>query len=53
VSSAPSGPRTLVPGSRLSFTEGALAHARNSAGLASLPAEVRLRGVKHGAERVS
>ncbi|AWE49553.1 alkaline shock response membrane anchor protein AmaP [Streptomyces nigra] len=42
------------PGAALdTFTEGALAHARNSAGLASLPAEVRLRGVKHGAERVS
>ncbi|MFJ5266454.1 alkaline shock response membrane anchor protein AmaP [Streptomyces sp. NPDC088387] len=34
-------------------TEQALAHARDSAGLASLPAEVRLRGVKHRAERVS
>ncbi|MEU7580781.1 alkaline shock response membrane anchor protein AmaP [Streptomyces sp. NPDC041068] len=31
----------------------ALAHARDSAGLASLPATVRLRGVKHRAERVS
>ncbi|MFF3646787.1 alkaline shock response membrane anchor protein AmaP [Streptomyces sp. NPDC002564] len=31
----------------------ALAHARDSAGLASLPAEVRLRGLKHRAERVS
>ncbi|GAA1430092.1 hypothetical protein GCM10009601_46740 [Streptomyces thermospinosisporus] len=30
-----------------------LAHARVSAGLASLPAEVRLRGVRHRAERVS
>ncbi|MFF1375143.1 alkaline shock response membrane anchor protein AmaP [Streptomyces sp. NPDC058308] len=31
----------------------ALAHARDSAGLATLPATVRLRGVKHRAERVS
>ncbi|MCX5597821.1 alkaline shock response membrane anchor protein AmaP [Streptomyces phaeochromogenes] len=35
------------------LTTEALAHARDSAGLASLPAEVRLRGVKHGAERVN
>ncbi|WP_328556289.1 MULTISPECIES: alkaline shock response membrane anchor protein AmaP [unclassified Streptomyces] len=35
------------------LTVEALAHARDSAGLAALPAEVRLRGVKHGAERVS
>ncbi|MFG2311603.1 alkaline shock response membrane anchor protein AmaP [Streptomyces sp. NPDC048566] len=35
------------------LTEEALAHARNSAGLAALPAEVRLRGVKHRAERVT
>ncbi|MFD7401092.1 alkaline shock response membrane anchor protein AmaP [Streptomyces sp. NPDC059866] len=35
------------------LTAQALAHARDSAGLASLPAEVRLRGVKHRAERVS
>ncbi|MGC9538776.1 alkaline shock response membrane anchor protein AmaP [Streptomyces sp. UG1] len=42
------------PGTALNdLTTQALAHARNSAGLASLPAEVRLRGVKHGAERVS
>ncbi|MFE6198371.1 alkaline shock response membrane anchor protein AmaP [Streptomyces sp. NPDC057838] len=42
------------PGTALTdFTAGALTHARTSAGLASLPAEVRLRGVKHGAERVS
>ncbi|MFD4568192.1 alkaline shock response membrane anchor protein AmaP [Streptomyces sp. NPDC058467] len=34
------------------LTAEALAHARDSAGLAALPAEVRLRGVKHGAERV-
>ncbi|MFD9460925.1 alkaline shock response membrane anchor protein AmaP [Streptomyces sp. NPDC060027] len=31
----------------------ALVHARDSAGLAALPAEVRLRGVKHHAERVT
>ncbi|WP_104779617.1 MULTISPECIES: alkaline shock response membrane anchor protein AmaP [Streptomyces] len=42
------------PGTALTdFTTGALAHARTSAGLESLPAEVRLRGVKHGAQRVS
>ncbi|MFB9538767.1 MULTISPECIES: alkaline shock response membrane anchor protein AmaP [Streptomyces] len=42
------------PGTALhDLTTGALAHARTSAGLASLPAEVRLRGVKHRAERVS
>ncbi|MFF1655670.1 alkaline shock response membrane anchor protein AmaP [Streptomyces sp. NPDC058255] len=34
------------------LTAEALAHARDSAGLAALPAEVRLRGVKHRAERV-
>jgi hypothetical protein len=42
------------PGTALhDFTDGALAHARHSAGLASLPAEVRLTGVKHRPERVS
>ncbi|MFE6173669.1 alkaline shock response membrane anchor protein AmaP [Streptomyces sp. NPDC056464] len=42
------------PGTALAdLTTAALAHARNSAGLESLPAGVRLRGVKHGAERVS
>ncbi len=35
------------------LTTHALAHARESAGLAALPTEVRLRGVKHRAERVS
>ncbi|PKT72772.1 alkaline shock response membrane anchor protein AmaP [Streptomyces populi] len=35
------------------LTVEALAHARDSAGLAALPAEVRLRGVKHRAERVT
>ncbi|MFF1642213.1 alkaline shock response membrane anchor protein AmaP [Streptomyces sp. NPDC058246] len=34
------------------LTAEALAHARDSAGLAALPAEVRLRGVKHRAARV-
>ncbi|CAM5559078.1 Alkaline shock response membrane anchor protein AmaP OS=Streptomyces alboniger OX=132473 GN=amaP PE=4 SV=1 [Streptomyces alboniger] len=34
------------------FAAEALAHARESAGLASLPATVRLRGVRHRAERV-
>ncbi|MFJ8540170.1 alkaline shock response membrane anchor protein AmaP [Streptomyces sp. NPDC093591] len=42
------------PGTALNdLTAQALTHARNSAGLASLPTEVRLRGVKHRAERVS
>ncbi|MCP3821273.1 alkaline shock response membrane anchor protein AmaP [Streptomyces sp. A3M-1-3] len=36
-----------------SLTDEALAHARDSAGLAALPSEVRLRAVKHRAERVS
>ncbi|WP_128377927.1 alkaline shock response membrane anchor protein AmaP [Streptomyces cavernae] len=35
------------------LTGEAIAHARGSAGLATLPTEVRLRAVKHGAERVS
>ncbi|MFJ8001860.1 alkaline shock response membrane anchor protein AmaP [Streptomyces sp. NPDC096310] len=35
------------------LSDGSLAHARSSAGLASLPAEVRLGAVKHRAERVS
>ncbi|WP_189783816.1 alkaline shock response membrane anchor protein AmaP [Streptomyces capitiformicae] len=34
-------------------TTEAIAHARDSAGLAALPADVRLRGVKHRARRVS
>lgn len=43
-----------APGEALSrLTDEALAHARDSAGLAQLPAEVRLRAVKHRAERVS
>ncbi|MFE9811181.1 alkaline shock response membrane anchor protein AmaP [Streptomyces sp. NPDC005548] len=42
------------PGQALhQLTVEALAHARNSAGLAALPAEVRLRAVKHRAERVT
>lgn len=42
------------PGTALAeLTAGALTHARESAGLASLPAEVRLRAAKHRAERVS
>ncbi|MFF4247000.1 alkaline shock response membrane anchor protein AmaP [Streptomyces sp. NPDC001822] len=43
-----------APGPTLrSISEGALAHARASAGLGELPAEVRLKAVKHRAERVS
>ncbi|WP_299536661.1 alkaline shock response membrane anchor protein AmaP [uncultured Streptomyces sp.] len=43
-----------APGSALrGFADEALAHARNSAGLDALPAEVRLKAVKHRAERVS
>jgi hypothetical protein len=34
------------------LTTEAVAHARDSAGLAELPAEVRLQGAKHHAERV-
>ncbi|CAM5680681.1 alkaline shock response membrane anchor protein AmaP [Streptomyces griseomycini] len=42
------------PGAALhALTTGVLAHARDSTGLAALPAEVRLHGVKHRAERVS
>ncbi|MFF4351842.1 alkaline shock response membrane anchor protein AmaP [Streptomyces sp. NPDC001530] len=42
------------PGDALHLlTAEALAHARDSAGLAALPAEVRLRGVRHRAERVT
>ncbi|MBD0420949.1 alkaline shock response membrane anchor protein AmaP [Streptomyces sp. NPDC052309] len=42
------------PGTALNeLTTRALAHARDSAGLAALPAEVRLRGVRHRAERVT
>ncbi|MDF6041675.1 alkaline shock response membrane anchor protein AmaP [Streptomyces sp. JH14] len=43
-----------APGEALGrLTDEALAHARDSAGLAELPAEVRLRAVRHRAERVS
>ncbi|MFF0285637.1 alkaline shock response membrane anchor protein AmaP [Streptomyces sp. NPDC005262] len=43
-----------APGEALGrLTDEALAHARDSAGLAQLPAEVQLRAVKHRAERVS
>ncbi|WP_217162726.1 alkaline shock response membrane anchor protein AmaP [Streptomyces sp. AC512_CC834] len=42
------------PGTALhDFTTQALTHARESANLSSLPAEVHLQGVKHRAERVS
>ena len=42
------------PGTALSHvTAEALTHARNSAGLESLPTEVRMKAVKHRAERVS
>ncbi|KFG04974.1 MULTISPECIES: alkaline shock response membrane anchor protein AmaP [Streptomyces] len=42
------------PGEALhTLTSQALAHARESAGLAELPAEVRLRAARHRAERVS
>ncbi|MDQ0778145.1 hypothetical protein QF026_006611 [Streptomyces aurantiacus] len=40
------------PGDTLNrLTTQSLAHARDSAGLASLPTEVRLRGARHAAER--
>ncbi|GAB2884744.1 alkaline shock response membrane anchor protein AmaP [Streptomyces deserti] len=42
------------PGTALhELTSGPLTHARDAAGLASLPAEVRMRGVRHRPERVS
>jgi hypothetical protein len=42
------------PGTALDdLTTGVLARTRDSAGLAALPTEVRLRAVKHRAERVS
>jgi len=42
------------PGTALSHvTTEALTHARDSAGLESLPTEVRMKAVKHRAERVS
>jgi hypothetical protein len=43
-----------VPAETLSrLSDEALAHARDSAGLKALPAEVRLRAAKHSAERVT
>ncbi|MEV5611404.1 alkaline shock response membrane anchor protein AmaP [Streptomyces sp. NPDC052225] len=43
-----------APGEALTLlSDDALTEAKNSAGLATLPAEVRLRAVKHRAERVS
>lgn len=43
-----------APGPALrGLSEGALEHARTSAGLDELPAEVRLKAVKHRAERVN
>lgn len=44
----------VAPGEALTrLTDEAVAHARDSAGLAALPAEVRLRAAKHRARRVS
>jgi hypothetical protein len=44
----------VEPGDALHLlTTEAVAHARDSTGLAALPTEVRLRGAKHRAERVS
>ncbi|MFH9293047.1 alkaline shock response membrane anchor protein AmaP [Streptomyces sp. NPDC017520] len=46
-------PHAAPLGTLNAVADGALAHARDSAGLDGLPAEVRLRAVKHRAERVS
>ncbi|MFC8702929.1 alkaline shock response membrane anchor protein AmaP [Streptomyces anulatus] len=46
-------PHAAPLGTLNAVVDGALAHARNSAGLDGLPAEVRLKAVKHRAERVS
>jgi hypothetical protein len=46
---APAQPTAALAG----LTTGPLAHARDSAGLAQLPAEVRLRAAKHRAQRVA
>lgn len=46
-------PHAAPLGTLNAVADGALAHARESAGLDALPAEVRLRAVKHRAERVS
>lgn len=46
-------PHAAPLGTLNAVADGALAHARDSAGLDRLPAEVRLRAAKHRAERVS
>ncbi|MFI1220500.1 MULTISPECIES: alkaline shock response membrane anchor protein AmaP [unclassified Streptomyces] len=46
-------PHAAPLGTLNAVADGALAHARDSAGLDELPAEVRLKAVKHRAERVS
>ncbi|MGW6288500.1 alkaline shock response membrane anchor protein AmaP [Streptomyces sp. NPDC055107] len=46
-------PHAAPLGTLNAVADGALTHARDSAGLDALPAEVRLRAVKHRAERVS
>ncbi|MFJ9625569.1 alkaline shock response membrane anchor protein AmaP [Streptomyces sp. NPDC101181] len=46
-------PHAAPLGTLNAVADGALTHARQSAGLAELPAEVRLRAVRHRAERVS
>ncbi|NEB39073.1 alkaline shock response membrane anchor protein AmaP [Streptomyces sp. SID14515] len=46
-------PHAAPLGTLNAVADGALTHARESAGLESLPAEVRLKAVKHRAERVS
>ncbi|MFD4596260.1 alkaline shock response membrane anchor protein AmaP [Streptomyces rubiginosohelvolus] len=46
-------PHAAPLGTLQAVADGALAHARDSAGLDELPAEVRLKAVKHRAERVS
>ncbi|MFD4019399.1 MULTISPECIES: alkaline shock response membrane anchor protein AmaP [Streptomyces] len=46
-------PHAAPLGTLNAVADGALAHARVSAGLDELPAEVRLKAVKHRAERVS
>ncbi|WP_093801472.1 alkaline shock response membrane anchor protein AmaP [Streptomyces sp. Wb2n-11] len=46
-------PHAQPAGTLSGFTQGPLAHARASARLDSLPAEVRLREVRHRARRVS
>lgn len=46
-------PHAAPLGTLNAVADGALRHARTSAGLDALPAEVRLRAVKHRAERVS